>query len=68
MEVGMLPHTGTQATFKTVKNKNLQMRQWLMLGLSMFVDVILPIILYVSLDPQNIINWISQLTHHFLLV
>ncbi|GAB5592617.1 hypothetical protein Unana1_07517 [Umbelopsis nana] len=56
MEVGMLPRTGTQATFKTVKSKNLQMRQWLMLGLSMFVDVILPIILYYTLR-----NTLSQL-------
>lgn len=48
-EVRMLPRSGTQATFTSVKDKDLQMKQWISLGFTMFVDIILPIILYVSL-------------------
>jgi hypothetical protein len=48
-EVRMLPRSGTQATFTNVKDKDLQMKQWISLGLTMLVDIILPIILYVSL-------------------
>ncbi|KAF9349303.1 hypothetical protein BGX26_012376 [Mortierella sp. AD094] len=41
--------SGTQASVTDVTDKKLQRRQWMMLALSMFVDIVLPIILYYTL-------------------
>ncbi|KAH8549318.1 hypothetical protein BGW37DRAFT_113833 [Umbelopsis sp. PMI_123] len=55
-EDGVMLRTNTQKSFTTITDKNARRRQWLSLALTLFVDVIMPIILYYSLR-----NTVSQL-------
>ncbi|KAG0209713.1 hypothetical protein BGX28_010007 [Mortierella sp. GBA30] len=45
----VVQRSGTQASVIDVNNKALQRKQWIMLLISMFFDIVLPIILYYSL-------------------
>jgi hypothetical protein len=53
-EDGVMLRTNTQKSFTTITDKNARRRQWLSLALTLFVDVIMPIILYVSLHAADI--------------
>jgi hypothetical protein len=51
---GTLPRSDTQKTFATiVRDKRAQRQQFIFLGITFFVDVAMPIILYVSLHETS---------------
>jgi hypothetical protein len=58
----VLPRSDTQKTFTTIiKDKRARRQQLIWLGIIFFVDVVMPIILYVSLEKSSYHTYIQRL-------
>jgi hypothetical protein len=57
IEEAPVPRAETQISYAEVTDKREQRKQWIALGISLFVDVVCPIILYVSFHSTRVPFW-----------